>query len=95
MAPLQSGDSGTAAAGEADVPQFVERDQPADSGGSHKIGSRAPVSLDCGAQCSATNSTAVVMSTQPPIVRATGQRSAWKPSTRSIVARCVWSATSR
>ena len=37
----------------------------------------------------------VEMATQPPMVRATGQRSAWKPSTRSIVGRCDWSAASR
>ena len=37
----------------------------------------------------------VVMATQPPMVRATGQRSACNPSTRSIVARWASSAASR
>jgi hypothetical protein len=35
------------------------------------------------------------MSTQPPMVRATGQRSACNPSTRSIAARWASSAASR
>jgi hypothetical protein len=35
------------------------------------------------------------MSTQPPMVRATGQRSACNPSTRSIVARWASAAASR
>ena len=37
----------------------------------------------------------VEIATQPPMVRATGQRSAWNPSTRSMVARCSWSAANR
>jgi hypothetical protein len=42
-----------------------------------------------------SSSRLVEIATQFPIVRATGQRSAWKPSTRSIVARWAWSAASR
>jgi hypothetical protein len=33
------------------------------------------------------------MATQPPMVRATGQRSACNPSTRWIAARFFWSVT--